>query len=534
MKREKIKLSTKLSDLPPEKSWIAAAAISSSISPIMFADPRNRIVYVNDAFLSIWGYDSKEEVIGEQISRFCGFKDRKRKIQRKLQDKGGWIGEMVAFRKGGGEFPVQASATLLTEESGETVCMMISFIDISDRIAAQKEQHRLLCDLQERIKELNCLYNILSIRHSSDSTLEEMLLSVANAIPPSLQKPEACYARIVFGNLDVCTSNFTVSSCLLKISLSAGDEAGFLEVGYYPDKKSKEKMCLLDEEKDLLKAAAREIERLIKQKRAEDELRSSREKLLHADKLSSIGVLSAGIIHEIGNPNNFIAINAGILSKAWDNVLPVLDSYYRENGNFSVAGLPYTEARVEVKKLLAGISEGSGRIKELSSRLQSFADKSGHRKDEFFRINDSVLKAIEFSRNSIDSVTDCFEISLDPENPLLRGDSSQIQQIIINFLMNSCQALSSRKDKITVLTSALPQEGLVKAVVVDEGKGIDPRDLPFVMDPFFSTKRRNGNTGLGLSVSNDIASRHGGKILLQSKPGFGTTAELILPLVKEN
>jgi signal transduction histidine kinase len=54
------------------------------------------------------------------------------------------------------------------------------------------------------------------------------------------------------------------------------------------------------------------------------------------------------------------------------------------------------------------------------------------------------------------------------------------------------------------------------------------------MDPFFSTKRRNGNTGLGLSVSNDIASRHGGKILLQSKPGFGTTAELILPLVKEN
>ena len=131
-------------------------------------------------------------------------------------------------------------------------------------------------------------------------------------------------------------------------------------------------------------------------------------------------------------------------------------------------------------------------------------------------------------------MTDCFEISLDPENPLLRGDSSQIQQIIINFLMNSCQALSSRKDKITVLTSALPEEGLVKAVVADEGKGIDPRDLPFIMDPFFSTKRRNGNTGLGLSVSNDIALRHGGKIFMQSKPGFGTTAELILPLVKEN
>ncbi len=519
-------------DLPVEESWIAGAAISSSISPIAFVDLNDRISYVNNAFLSIWEYENRNDVLGEPVARFCHFGDTNTNIKRKLQDKGGWIGEIVAFRKGGSRFPVQASATLLTGKNDEPVFMMISFIDISDRINAQHEQQRLLSNLQERIKELNCLYNILSIQHSAESTLEVLLKRVINAIPPSLQWPEACYARIVFGNLDVYTSNFTDSSYLIKIPLSINNDSGFLEVGYYSSSDSTKEMCLLSEEKELLKAASREIERLIKQKCAEDELRSSRERLLHADKLSSIGALSTGIIHEIGNPNNFIALNAGILSKAWENVLPVLDSYYRENGNFSVAGLPYSEARAEVRKLLAGILEGSDRIKNISSRLQSFA-KSTPRPDELFSINEAVTKAVEFSRNKIDTTTADFKLSLDPCNTLTRGDSVQIQQIIINFLMNSCQALSSREDKISVKVSSLPDEGLVKVIVVDEGTGINPRDIPFVMDPFFSTKRSSGNTGLGLSISNDIAVRHGGKILLHSAPDSGTTAELILPLISE-
>ncbi|NLT08272.1 MAG: HAMP domain-containing histidine kinase [Ruminococcus sp.] len=285
-------------------------------------------------------------------------------------------------------------------------------------------------------------------------------------------------------------------------------------------------MC---EEKELLKVASKEIERLIEQKHNEAEFRRNRERLLHVDKLLSIGVLSSEIMHEIGNPNNFIALNTKMLARIWKDILPVLDMYYKENGDFSVAGLQFTEARQEVDRLLDGISEGSERIHKISSNLRGFIAKGRSVSDEIFKINDAVTKAVAFSRNFIDSSTENFCVLLSPKDPYVKGDSSQIQQVVINLITNACQALTSSKKMVRITTLLDQKNKLVKIVVEDEGTGIHQHDIPHLTDPFFTTKKDKFSTGLGLSISNDIAIKHGGKILIHSVINEGTKVEFILP-----
>jgi PAS domain S-box-containing protein len=513
-----------------ETSSIAEAALSSSISPIAFVDcEMESLIYVNSAFLSIWGYASSDEVIGKSASIFWQTKRMNRQVRRKIYDKGGWIGELLAYRKDGSAFPTQVFATMLVDADSMPLLQMFSFVDISERVNAQNEQQRLLHNLQERVKELNCLYKILSFPHNKEMTLEGVLQHVVNALTSSLRWPEYSYARIVIGEFDVYTPNFTRSSSLFSTELKIGQETGVLEVGYYHNDSIKEEMVLLCEEQELLKVASKEIERLIEQKRNEAELYRNRERLLHADKLLSIGVLSSEIMHEIGNPNNFISLNTKMLAKIWKDVLPVLDMYYKENGDFSVAGLHFTEAREEVARLLDGIAEGSERIHKISSNLRSFIARGRSVTDDIFKINDAVTKAIAFSRNFIDSSTENFCVLLSSQDPFVKGDSNQIQQVVINLITNACQALTSNKEMVRISTLLDQKDRLVKIIVEDEGKGIHQNDIPHLMDPFFTTKKDKYSTGLGLSISNDIAIKHGGKILIHSVLNEGTTVEFILP-----
>lgn len=515
-----------------KKEGIAEAAISSSISAIAFVGLDNTVLYVNLAFLGIWGYDSSDDILGRKMSCFWRFKNEKDKFERKLRDKGGWIGEITAIGKGGREFPVQVSATMLTDEEKKTAYIMISFIDISERVNAEIGQQKLFKELQERVKELTCLCNILSLQHSPNLTLEEILKDIVCTIPPSMQWPDAAYARIVAGDLDVWSkpqSDVRIQS--IRFPLKLKTEKGFLEVGY--TRKDESEKVFLSEEKALLKAASQEITRLIEYKNIENELRINRECLLTADKMASIGVLSAEIMHEIGNPNNFIAINARVLSKAWDSILPVLDNFYQENGNFSVAGLSFSDARSEIPQLLNGILEGSQRIKNISSQLRDCIKKNANDKSVEFLINEAVKKAMEFTNEILMSSTEKLHVALEPtKNVFVKGDQQQIQQVIINLITNAAQALTSRKQKININSMLDTDNSKIKIVVKDEGCGINKKDLPKIMDLLYSTKKKNGNSGLGLSISNDIAIKHNGKLFFDSEPGIGTTVEFILPMIK--
>jgi polar amino acid transport system substrate-binding protein len=117
------------------------------------------------------------------------------------------------------------------------------------------------------------------------------------------------------------------------------------------------------------------------------------------------------------------------------------------------------------------------------------------------------------------------------ELPTVRGNSQQLEQVLINVILNALQALPERSRGVFIEASAGPAADEVSIRVRDEGEGISREHLDSLTDPFFSTRGDSGGTGLGLSISQSIIDRHGGRIRFDSAKGRGTTVTITLPAV---
>jgi PAS domain S-box-containing protein len=257
--------------------------------------------------------------------------------------------------------------------------------------------------------------------------------------------------------------------------------------------------------------------------------------LIQADKLASLGILVSGIAHEINNPNNFILLNIQLFSKIWKDITPILDEYYTENGDFSIAGMLYSTSKEKIGQLLDGVLKGSERIQNITKNLTEYARADSNTLNEPVEINKVVEVAILIAGNLIKKSTNNFKIEYGKNLPLIRGNAQQLEQVVINLINNACQSLKDPSAEIKISTYYNPQRNRVRVKVEDQGIGIKPEDLKYIMDPFFTTKRDMGGTGLGLSVSFNIVKSHGGTLILSSKPGQGTTARVSFPAVlKDN
>ena len=254
--------------------------------------------------------------------------------------------------------------------------------------------------------------------------------------------------------------------------------------------------------------------------------------LIQADKMISLGVLVSGMAHEINNPNNFIMLNGHLLREAWESIVPVLKRYYDENGDFSMGGLPYSEMRDEIPQLFSGIKEGSERIQRIVQDLKDFARQDGANMGQSVNINEAIKSSIRLIGNLIKKATNNFRIKYGRNLPLIRGNKQKLEQVMINLIQNACQALPDKEKGIFVTSFLDKERGGVVVEVQDEGEGIPEKMLPRIMDPFFTTKRSEGGTGLGLSVSSNIIKRHGGKIELESEWGKGTTFRFFIPTTR--
>jgi signal transduction histidine kinase len=268
----------------------------------------------------------------------------------------------------------------------------------------------------------------------------------------------------------------------------------------------------------------------LKKASAEEAIRQ--QQLIQADKMASLGVLVSGIAHEINNPTNFILLNARLFSRIWTDILPVLDDYHAHNGDFSVAGMPYSSSRDKLTQSLDGILQGSDRIQNITRSLTEYAKHDGATLSEPVDINKVVAMAIAITENLISRSTEHFRVDFGAGIPLIRGNAQQLEQVIINLITNACQSLSSRSGEVRVLTYSSRETNAVGVVVKDSGGGIRESDLKYIMDPFFTTKRDRGGTGLGLSVSNNIVKSHGGSLVLTSEPNRGTKAMVSLPVLQ--
>ena len=274
----------------------------------------------------------------------------------------------------------------------------------------------------------------------------------------------------------------------------------------------------------------RELAREVAEKqRALEELRRHQDRLVQADKMASLGILVAGVAHEINNPNGLILLNLPLFEETFRRSLPILEEYFQENGDFSLGRHSFSRLRVELPLMLTETQDAAKRIKRIVTELKDFARRDTAELTDSVDFNVAVQAAVRLVDNAIVKSSHRLSASYGEALPRIRGNSQRVEQVVVNLLLNACQALEGKGKEITLATSFEPRGGMVLLTVHDEGRGITAEDLPRLTDPFFTTKREEGGTGLGLSVSAGIVKEHGGSLSFGSLPGQGTTVTLALP-----
>jgi len=263
--------------------------------------------------------------------------------------------------------------------------------------------------------------------------------------------------------------------------------------------------------------------------RMEREARDIQSRLIQANKMTSLGLLVSGVAHEINNPNNYIMANSRLLSLAWQDALKFLRRYYQENGEFLLGGIPFTELDSHSPELFEGIFDGSRRIEAIISNLKGFARQDRAVEEADVDLNKVASSAATLLHHELLRFTGNFHLELAQQLPLVRGNSQQLGQVIINLLTNACHALPDKGCAIWLATGFDAAAGRVSISVRDEGCGITRDDGDRIMEPFFTTKLDSGGTGLGLSICCSIIKDHAGTLEYHSEPGKGTTFTVKLP-----
>jgi signal transduction histidine kinase len=270
---------------------------------------------------------------------------------------------------------------------------------------------------------------------------------------------------------------------------------------------------------------------IIERKRAARESEAKQQQLIQADKMVTLGVLVSGVAHEINNPTGLILLNIPILTKIFQVVQDLLDEQYAASGDFMIGGMKYSELKKQLPKMLDEMLESANRIKRIVADLKDFARVETAAISEQVDINKVVEASLRLLNSTINKFTDNLSVDCGTNVPLVLGNAQRLEQVLVNLIVNGCQALSDKNNGVTITTRYDETNQEVLVIVDDEGIGIDEKNMSHILDPFFTTKRSEGGTGLGLSVSAGIVKDHNGKLVFQSSSGRGTRATLSLPVI---
>jgi PAS domain S-box-containing protein len=268
----------------------------------------------------------------------------------------------------------------------------------------------------------------------------------------------------------------------------------------------------ITERKKAEEEITRRLEKMVEERTRE--LEETHTKLLHSDKMASLGKLSASVVHEINNPIAGI-LNLSILGKRilseeeWEEERGTLEQYL---------GLIETETR---------------RISRIVSNLLAFSRQS---KLEINRIDlNSLIDRVLMIHTNLLKLGDIkINTHLDDTLPLITGSGDQLQQVFMNFISNAAEAMEGNGGgTLSITTRHHLKENQISILIEDTGIGVPPKDIPRLFEPFFTTKKEGKGVGLGLSVAYGIVKDHGGSIEVHSTVNEGTRFKLVFPLKRE-
>ncbi len=269
-------------------------------------------------------------------------------------------------------------------------------------------------------------------------------------------------------------------------------------------------------------------------KHALKQLHETQAQLVQSEKMASLGILMAGVAHEINNPVNFISSSliglksnigyfgdfADLYNQLLEDNLAVIETIKEKEKEKSLA-----EIVSMFKRSLEIIELGIERTKKIVVGLKSFTHPNEKKRVQYnIQENlDNTLLILHHQYKDRIEITKEYE-----QTPLIECLPGPINQVFMNILSNAIQAI---KDKgIITITTKRKDNEMVCISIKDDGKGIPKENLNRIFDPFFTTKPVGKGTGLGLSISYNIVKEHHGRIKAESEPGKGTCFEIQLPI----
>jgi len=248
------------------------------------------------------------------------------------------------------------------------------------------------------------------------------------------------------------------------------------------------------------------------------------------DRIAGIGDLASGIAHEINTPLGFVKSSIGSLQKGLDKMIgaisywdekPVSESLLKDYEDY-LTQINFDHLTGSLQSKFDRIQRGIERIMKIINNLRRFSRPEMGTIGEI-EINRSIEDAVEILRTQ-DS-KDVELLKEFREVPILRCFANEINQSLLCVLNNALDSVD-HKGLIKVMTSHNEKEDEIIIRIVDNGKGMSPEVLRQALNPFFTTKTVGSGTGVGLSLTERVIKRHGGKINISSKEGEGTTVTL--------
>ncbi len=364
--------------------------------------------------------------------------------------------------------------------------------DITDHKKADEEREDLLHQVTERVKELNCLYEVMRIIAESKGSMADILGQIVKIIPPSWQYPEDTCARITLGEKKFSTDRFRTTKWKLTSDIfCSGKKLGTIEVCYRKKKPDSGEGPFLKEERALIDAISRQIGNLTERRRAEEELNQKR-------RLAAMGEMSAHLAHEIRAPLNTVGLSYHVLKES-----PDVEGDDRESLDIMGKGL---------ETLLS-----------IANDLLDFSRRDELNLDpvEPGRVISNVLSDLERTMKKnirIKKYLHCDGI-------ILEMDVLKINHVLTNVMSNAVQAMP-KGGTLTVRTGA--ESDRLTISIADTGCGISEENLENIFVPFFTTKKEG--TGLGMPIVKHFVELHRGEIGVTSDEGKGTEVTIFLPM----